>query len=75
MFLNFVEASNGTWRRSTSIVRTRIASNQGNKIIHTNNSFFTTGGGREEKSSRQPDKFNPKQIKEVLTLLNEQLAQ
>ena len=75
MFLNFVEASNGIWRRSTSIVRTRIASNQGNKIIQTNNSFFTTGGGREEKSSRQPDKFNPKQIKEVLTLLNEQLAQ
>ena len=55
--------------------RSLETSNQGEKIIQTNNSSVSTGWGPEEKISRQPDKFNPKQIKEALTLLNEKLAQ
>ena len=55
--------------------RSLETSNQGNKIIQTNNNSVSTGWGQEEKISRQPDKFNPKQIKEALTLLNEKLAQ
>ena len=31
--------------------------------------------GQKENISQQPDKFNPKQIKETLTLLNERMAQ
>ena len=37
--------------------------------------FFSTGLGQKENISRQRDKFNPKQIKETLTLLNERMAQ
>ena len=42
-------------------------SNQGNKIVQTNNISVSTGWGQKEKISRQPDQFNPKQIKESLT--------
>jgi len=55
--------------------RSLETSNQGNKIIQTNNSSVSTDWGQEEKISRQPDKSNPRQIKEALTLLNEKLAQ
>ena len=56
-------------------LRSLETSNQRNKIIQTNNISVSTGCGQEQKISRQADKFNPKQIKESLTPLNEKLAQ
>ena len=55
--------------------RSLETSNQGNKIIQTNNNSVSAGWGQEEKISRQPDKFNPKQIYGALTFSNEKLAQ
>ena len=54
--------------------RSLETSNQGNKIIQTNNSFFNWLRPRRENFTTT-DKFSPKQIKEALTLLNEKLAQ